>query len=135
MNYLVYIIAVGSAIILGLVFKQPLLPEEPKRQSWTISAIFPTGVLALGFTAMVSKLGYLNYSNTYYIIALAIGVLTAVFSKFILETILPRPKVPDETPMIDEPSERPPKESDESTESEKTSKENKTSGSQEESHG
>lgn len=91
MNYIIYIIAAGSAIILGLLLKQPLLPEEPKRQSWTLSVIFPTGVLALGFTAMISKLGYLNSSNIDYLIALSIGVLTAVFSKFILERILPRP--------------------------------------------
>ncbi|MDD1774776.1 MAG: energy-converting hydrogenase A subunit A EhaA, partial [Methanobacterium sp.] len=80
LDYIIYIIAVGSALILGLIFKQPLLPEEPKRQSWTISAIFPTAVLALGFTAMISKLGYLTSSNLDYLIALAIGVLSAFFS-------------------------------------------------------
>lgn len=96
-NYIIYIVAVGSAIIVGLILKQPLLPEKPKRQSWTLSAIFPTAVLALGFTAMISKLGYLTYSNIDYLIALAVGVLTAIFSKFILEMILPRPKVQDES--------------------------------------
>jgi energy-converting hydrogenase A subunit A len=96
LDYIIYIIAVGSALILGLIFKQPLLPEEPKRQSWTISAIFPTAVLALGFTAMISKLGYLTSSNLDYLIALAIGVLSAFFSIYLLERILPRPKIPEE---------------------------------------
>ncbi len=91
MLYIVYIIVIGSAMILGLILKLPLLPERPMRQSWTTSVIFPTTVLALGFTAMVSKLGYLTSANSDYLIALAIGVLTAIFSKFILERILPRP--------------------------------------------
>ncbi|MCE5214509.1 MAG: energy-converting hydrogenase A subunit A EhaA [Methanobacterium sp.] len=90
-NYIIYIIAVGSAMIVGLLLKLPLLPENPKRQSWTISAIFPTAVLALGFTAMISKLGYLNSTNSDYIIALMVGIITAIFSKYILERILPRP--------------------------------------------
>ncbi len=90
-NYIVYMIAVGSAIIVGLLLRLPLLPENPKRQSWTISVIFPTAVLALGFTAMISKLGYLNSTNTDYIIALVVGIITSIFSKFILERILPRP--------------------------------------------
>ncbi len=96
-NYIIYVLAVGSAIIVGLLLKQPLLPEEPKRQSWTLSAIFPTAVLALGFTAMISKLGYLTNSNMDYLIAVFVGVLTAIFSKFIMEKILPRPPVGKKT--------------------------------------
>lgn len=90
-NYIIYIIAIGSSVIVGLILRLPLLPERPMRQSWTISAIFPTAVLALGFMAMVSKLGYLTDGYTDYLIALAVGVLTAIFSKFILERILPKP--------------------------------------------
>lgn len=103
MLYIVHIIAIGSAMILGLILKLPLLPERPMRQSWTTSVIFPTAVLALGFTAMVSKLGYLTSANSNYLIALAIGVLTAIFSKFILERILPRPlqeESPDESQEV-----------------------------------
>lgn len=91
MLYIVYIIAIGSAMILGLILKLPLLLERPMRQSWTTSVIFPTAVLALGFTAMVSKLGYLTSTNIDYLIALAIGILTAIFCKFILEKLLPKP--------------------------------------------
>lgn len=92
MIYIVYIIAIVSAMVLGLVLKLPLLPERPMRESWTTSVVFPTAVLALGFTAMVSKLGYLTSTNTDYLIALSIGVLTAIFSKYLLERLLPRPK-------------------------------------------
>jgi len=140
MNYIVYIIATGSALILSLLLKQPLLPEEPKRQSWTLSAIFPTAVLALGFTAMIAKLGYLTSSYTDYIIALAIGVITAFFSKFILEKILPRPAMPDEVSEINQPIEKlpgNPKPSEKPSESDKVSEVSKpdmSSKSQEESH-
>lgn len=102
MNYIIYIIAVGSAMIVALLLKQPLLPEEPKRQSWTLSAVFPTAVLALGFMAMVSKLGYLNASNSDYLLALMVGVLTAIFSKFILEKILPRSVMEETSPKNQE---------------------------------
>ncbi|HOI71512.1 MAG TPA: energy-converting NiFe hydrogenase A subunit EhaA [Methanobacterium sp.] len=89
MIYIVYIIAIVSAMVLGLILKLPLLPEQPIRKSWTTSVVFPTAVLALGFTAMVSKLGYLTSTNMDYLIALAIGVLTAIFSKYMLERFLP----------------------------------------------
>ncbi|MDD1774426.1 MAG: energy-converting NiFe hydrogenase A subunit EhaA, partial [Methanobacterium sp.] len=69
-------------------------------------------VLALGFTAMVAQLGYLTNSNMDYIIGLTIGILTAFFSKFILEKILPRPAIPDDTSEINEPVEKPPEESE-----------------------
>lgn len=115
-NYITYIIAIVSSVILGLVLRLPLLPERPMRQSWTISVIFPNAVLAMGFMAMVSKLGYLQAGYPEYLIALAVGVLTAIFSKFILERILPRPsfeKPPEEPEEPGKPPEEPPKESSE----------------------
>jgi energy-converting hydrogenase A subunit A len=90
-NYIGYIIAIASAVIVGLALRLPLLPEKPIRQSWTISVIFPTAVLALGFTAIISELGYPLNGYQEYLVSLVIGVLTAIFSKFILERILPRP--------------------------------------------
>jgi energy-converting hydrogenase A subunit A len=81
-----YIIAIAAAFVVGLILRLPILPERPMRQSWTISVIFPTLVLAVGFTAMFSKLGYSGM-----VLAGAIGVLSAVFSKYLLEKILPRP--------------------------------------------
>ncbi|SCG85556.1 putative [NiFe]-hydrogenase-type-3 Eha complex membrane subunit A [Methanobacterium congolense] len=86
-----YILAIISAIIVGLILRMPLLPERPMRQSWTISVIFPTAVLAVGFTAMVFGLGYEGTNGM--IIGVIVGVLTALFSKFFLEKIVPRPKV------------------------------------------
>lgn len=86
-----YILTIISAIIVGLILRMPLLPERPMRRSWTISIIFPTAVLALGFTAMVSGLGYEGTNGM--IMGTIVGVLTALFSKFLLEKIVPRPKV------------------------------------------
>lgn len=87
-----YILAIAAAVIMGLILRLPLLPERPMRQSWTISVIFPTAVLALGFTAMVFKLGYQGM-----VVALIIGVLSALFSKYILEKVLPKPSGEEST--------------------------------------
>lgn len=83
-----YILAVIAAMVVGLVLRIPILPERPMRYSWTISIIFPTSVLALGFTAMLFKLGYTGIP-----VAITIGILTAVFAKYFLERLLPRPKM------------------------------------------
>jgi len=81
-----YVLAVVSAVIVGLLLRIPILPEKPMRQSWTVSIVFPTAVLALGFTAMVFKLGVDGL-----LVAVIIGVLTALFSKYILDRVLPEP--------------------------------------------
>jgi energy-converting hydrogenase A subunit A len=86
-NVFSYLIALAAALILGLALRLPLLPEKPMRQSWTVSAIFPTAVLAIGFYAMVCQFGYQGY-----IVALITGIITALFSKFILEKVVPKPE-------------------------------------------
>jgi energy-converting hydrogenase A subunit A len=83
-----YILALIAAMVVGLILRIPILPERPMRYSWTISIIFPTSVLALGFTAMLFKLGYTGIP-----VALVVGILTAVFAKYFLERLLPRPQV------------------------------------------
>ncbi|WP_414468706.1 energy-converting hydrogenase A subunit A EhaA [Methanobacterium sp. ACI-7] len=80
-----YTLAVVSSIIVGFILKLPLLPERPIRDSWTISLIFPTSVIALGLSAMVFELGW-----TGIIVGIVIGVLSALIAKYLLETILPR---------------------------------------------
>ena len=81
-----YIIAVLSAVIVGFIIRLPLLPEKPIRDSFTISIIFPTTVIALGLSAMVFELGWGGI-----IVGVIIGILSALISKYLLETILPRP--------------------------------------------
>ncbi|HMK53521.1 MAG TPA: energy-converting hydrogenase A subunit A EhaA [Methanobacteriaceae archaeon] len=89
-NVLSYLLALGLAVILGLALRLPLLPERPMRYSWTISVIFPTAVLAIGFYAMLDKLGYPGL-----IIGALVGIITALFCKFLLEKVLPRPVMED----------------------------------------
>ena len=83
-----YILAVASAMILGLVLRLPILPEKPMRYSWTVSIIFPTSVLAVGFTAVLFKLGYNGL-----LVAVLVGVFTSIFAKYFLERVLPRPQM------------------------------------------
>lgn len=83
-----YILAVASAMIVGLVLRLPILPEKPMRYSWTVSIIFPTSVLAIGFTAVLFKLGYNGL-----LVAVIVGVFTAIFAKYFLERVLPRPQM------------------------------------------
>jgi energy-converting hydrogenase A subunit A len=87
-----YVLAVVASMVVGLVLRIPILPERPMRYSWTISIIFPTSILALGFTAMLFKLGY-----TGILVALIVGILSAVFAKYFLERLLPRPQMEEPT--------------------------------------
>ena len=86
-NVFSYLIALAAALILGLALRLPLLPDKPMRQSWTISAVFPTAVLAVGFYAIVYELGYQGY-----IVALITGIITALLAKLILEKVVPAPE-------------------------------------------
>lgn len=79
-----YVLAVISAIIVGFILKLPLLPERPIRDSWTISIIFPTIIIALGLSAIVFELGWNGM-----IVGTVIGILSAFISKYLLEKILP----------------------------------------------
>lgn len=80
-----YVLAVISAIIVGFMLRLPLLPERPMRDSWTISIIFPTVIIALGLSAMVFGLGWNGI-----IVGIIIGILSPFISKYLLEKILPR---------------------------------------------
>jgi energy-converting hydrogenase A subunit A len=57
------------------------------RYSWSISVIFPTAILSLGFYAMLVQLGYQGL-----MVAASTGVITALFCKFLLEKLVPRPE-------------------------------------------
>ena len=85
-NVFSYLIVLAAALILGLALRLPLLPDKPMRQSWTISAVFPTAILAVGFYAIIYELGYQGY-----IVALVTGIITALFAKLVLEKVVPAP--------------------------------------------
>ncbi|MBM4241517.1 MAG: hypothetical protein FJ150_07660 [Euryarchaeota archaeon] len=84
-----YIIAIVSATVLGLILRLPILPDKPMRNSWMISIIFPTVILAVGFFAIFNY--FKVYNNIY--TAIIIGIFSAVFSKFFLERVFPKPEI------------------------------------------
>jgi energy-converting hydrogenase A subunit A len=86
-----YILAVISVLILGFILKLPILPEKPMRNSWTISIIFPTLIIAIGLSAIFS---YFKLDGFIYV-GLLIGVFSAIFSKFLLERLFPIPDLGD----------------------------------------
>ncbi|MGC9516129.1 MAG: energy-converting hydrogenase A subunit A EhaA [Methanomicrobiales archaeon] len=85
-----YVIAIIFAIVVGLIVKLPLLPEKPMRDSWTLSAIFPTSIIALGFSAILYKF-FIFDLYTGILVAVIIGILSALFTKFVFTRIFPQP--------------------------------------------
>jgi len=87
MSYIFYIIAIVSAAMVGFLLRLPLLPERPMRQSWTISIVFPTIIIAVSLYAMFD---YFKIYNGIYT-AIIIGVFAAVFCRYLLEKLVPIP--------------------------------------------
>lgn len=84
-----YALAIASSIGVGLLVRLPLLPERPMRQSWTVSAVFPTAVISLGITAIFFKLGFYGFFQGVDV-ALAVGIITGLSAKYFFEGILPK---------------------------------------------
>lgn len=85
-----YLIIILSSIIMALILKLPLMPEKPIRNSWTSSALFPTPIIAVGFLAIVNQFNIKGFFNGYDI-ALVLGVFSAIFVKYIMDLIFPKP--------------------------------------------
>lgn len=86
-NYLITIIV---SIVVALALKLPLLPERPKRFSWTNSAVYPTPIIALGLLAIIFSLKiYWIYDGL--VLAIIIGILSALFVKYLFYYIFPNP--------------------------------------------
>ncbi len=89
-RYISYFIAVISSIIIALLLGVPLLGEKPLRRSWTLTAIFPTPIIALGLLAICIKLGIRGFYDTIDL-SLFIGILSALMVKYFFEDIFPQP--------------------------------------------
>jgi energy-converting hydrogenase A subunit A len=87
-----YVLAIVSSIVVGLLVRLPLLPEKPMRQSWTVSAVFPTAVIALGILAIFFKFGMASFYHGLDL-GLAIGIITALSVKYFFDNILPKPEM------------------------------------------
>jgi energy-converting hydrogenase A subunit A len=77
---------------MALILKLPLLPEKPRRFSWTKSALFPTPVIAIGILAiMYSTKFYWIYDGL--VLAIVIAISSALFVKYLFDHVFPKPIV------------------------------------------
>ncbi len=85
-----YLITIIVSIIVAKGLKLPLLPEKPIRYSFEVSALFPTPIIAVGILAIFNKLGY-TFLFHGIIISIIIGILSAIFTKYLFYTVFPKP--------------------------------------------
>ena len=88
---LAYIVAIVCSIIVALVLRLPLLPSKPYRYSFDVSAIYPTPIIAIGILSIFLVLNYTFMYNGL-ILAAIIGVLSALFVKFLFDFVFPQPR-------------------------------------------
>ena len=87
---LAYVVAIVCSIIVALVLRLPLLPSKPYRYSFDVSALYPTPIIAIG---IISIFLVLNYTFMYngLVLAVVIGVLSALFVKYLFDFVFPNP--------------------------------------------
>ena len=96
-----YVIAIIVSIIVALLLRLPLLPSKPYRYSFDVSAVYPTPIIAIG---VLSIFFVLNYTFMYngLVLAIVIGVLSALFVKYLFDFVFPKPLSEDNGEDIDE---------------------------------
>ena len=87
---LAYIVAIICSIAVALVLKLPLLPSKPYRYSFDVSAIYPTPIIAIGILSIFLVLNYTFMYNGL-VLAVIIGVLSALFVKYLFDFVFPKP--------------------------------------------
>ena len=87
---LVYLVTILCSIIIALILKLPLLPSKPYRYSFEVSALYPTPVIAIGFLSIFLVLNYTFMYNGL-VLAIVIGVLSALFVKYLFYLVFPKP--------------------------------------------
>ena len=87
---LAYIVAIVCSIIVALVLKLPLLPSKPYRYSFDVSALYPTPIIAIGILSIFLVLNYTFMYNGL-VLAAVIGVLSALFVKYLFDFVFPKP--------------------------------------------
>ncbi len=87
---LVYIVTIICSIGVALLLRLHLLPSKPYRYSFDVSALYPTPIIAIG---IVSIFLVLNYTFMYngLVLAIVIGILSALFVKYLFDFIFPKP--------------------------------------------
>ncbi|MDR2966401.1 MAG: energy-converting hydrogenase A subunit A EhaA [Methanobacteriaceae archaeon] len=85
-----YLIAITTSIIIAIGLKMPILPEKPRRFSWTNSAVFPTPIIALGLLAICFSINFIWIYNGI-VLAIITGVVSALFVKYLFYYVFPNP--------------------------------------------
>lgn len=98
---LAYIVTIICSIVVALVLKLPLLPSKPYRYSFDVSAIYPTPIIAIGILSIFLVLNYTFMYNGL-VLAIVIGVLSALFVKYLFDFVFPKPLSEDKGEDIDE---------------------------------
>ena len=88
---LAYVVAIICSIIVALLLRLPLPPSKPYRYSFDVSAIYPTPIIAIGILSIFLVLNYTFMYNGL-ILAVIIGVLSALFVKFLFDFVFPQPR-------------------------------------------
>ena len=87
---LAYIVAIVCSIVVALVLRLPLLPSKPYRYSFDVSALYPTPIIAIGILSIFLVLNYTFMYNGL-VLAAGIGVLSALFVKYLFDFVFPKP--------------------------------------------
>ena len=92
---LAYIVTIVVSIIVALILKLPLLPSKPYRYSFDVSAVYPTPIIAIGIFSVFLVLNYTFIYNGI-VLAVIIGILSALFVKYLFDFVFPKPLDGDE---------------------------------------
>ncbi|MDO5860199.1 energy-converting hydrogenase A subunit A EhaA [Methanobrevibacter sp.] len=87
---LAYIVTMVVSIVMALILRVPLLPSKPYRYSFDVSALYPTPIIAIGIFSIFLVLNYTFIYNGL-VLAAAIGVLSALFVKYLFDFVFPKP--------------------------------------------
>ena len=98
---LAYIVAIICSIVVALILRLPLLPSKPYRYSFDVSALYPTPIIAIGILSIFLVLNYTFMYNGL-ILAIVIGVLSALFVKYLFDFVFPKPLSEDNGEDINE---------------------------------
>lgn len=98
---LAYIAAIACSIVVALILKLPLLPNKPYRYSFDVSAIYPTPIIAIGILSIFLVLNYTFMYNGL-LLAVIIGIVSALFVKYLFDFVFPKPLDEDNGEGIDE---------------------------------
>ncbi|MDR2830283.1 MAG: energy-converting hydrogenase A subunit A EhaA [Methanobrevibacter sp.] len=87
-----YLIAIIISIITAILLKLPIVPESPKRFSWTKSALFPTPIITIGILAIAYSMKLFWIYNGI-LLAVIISILSGFFVKYLFDYIFPKPNM------------------------------------------